>query len=313
MFTVAHKSIGICYFICSLFCGFIGFVYSILIRIELSCFGVFVLFGDYQFYNCIISSHGLIMIFAFIMPITLGGFANYWLPLCIGCPDMLFPRLNNLSFWFYFVACLFVMLCVLLEEGIGIGWTLYPTLICIDFHSSCACDFVLFAVHLLGFSSIINSLNICGTLFCCRLRYYFFFFVSLFVWGVLFTSFLLILCLPVLAGGVTMILFDRNLNTSFYDILGGGDLLLFQHLFWFFGHPEVYIIILPVFGLSSLFIEFCGLRVVFSFCAMIYSMLSIMLLGFFCLGPPYVYGWFGFRFPCLFWCCYTHYWCSNLY
>lgn len=158
---------------------------------------------------------------------------------------------------------------------------MYPTLICVDFHSSCACDFVLFAVHLLGVSSIINSLNICGTLFCCRLRFYYFFFVSLFVWGVLFTSFLLILCLPVLAGGVTMILFDRNLNTSFYDVLGGGDLLLFQHLFWFFGHPEVYIIILPVFGLSSLFIEFCGLRAVFSFCAMIYSMLSIMLLGFF--------------------------------
>jgi len=280
-FTVAHKSIGLLYFLCSLFCGFVGFVYFILIRIELSCFGVFILFGDYQFYNCIISSHGLIMIFAFIMPVILGGFVNYWFPLCLGCPDMLFPRLNNLSFWLYFVACLFVLLSVVIEEGIGVGWTLYPTLICVDFHSSCACDFILFAIHLLGLSSIINSLNICCTLFVSRSRFYCFFFFCLFFWGVLITSFLLILCLPVLAGGVTMLLFDRNFNTSFYDVLGGGDLLLFQHLFWFFGHPEVYIIILPVFGLCSLIIEFVGCRAVFSCCAMIYSMLSISLLGFF--------------------------------
>lgn len=158
---------------------------------------------------------------------------------------------------------------------------MYPTLICVDFYFSCVCDFVLFAVHLLGVSSIINSLNICGTLFVCRCRFYYFLFISLFFWGVLITSLLLILCLPVLAGGITMILFDRNLNTSFYDVLGGGDLLLFQHLFWFFGHPEVYIIILPVFGLCSLIIEFVGCRAVFSCCAMIYSMLSISLLGFF--------------------------------
>jgi heme/copper-type cytochrome/quinol oxidase subunit 1 len=243
--------------------------------------GVFVLFGDYQFYNVLITSHGLIMIFAFIMPIVLGGFTNYWLPLFIGCPDMLFPRINNLSFWLYFLGVLFVVFSLFIEEGVGIGWTLYPTLLCIDFHSSCAVDFAIFAVHLLGLSSIINSINIIGTLISCRRRYYCFFYISLFIWGILITAFLLILCLPVLAGGVTLILFDRNFNTGFYDVLGGGDLVLFQHLFWFFGHPEVYIIIMPIFGFISTVIEFISVRVVFSVLAMIYSMSSISLLGFF--------------------------------
>jgi len=268
-----------------LFCGFIGFVYSLLIRFELSVFGIFVLFGDYQFYNVLITAHGLVMIFAFIMPVVLGGFVNYWLPVIIGCPDMLFPRINNLSFWLYFLGVLFVVFGVIIEEGIGLGWTLYPTLICVDFHSSCCVDFCIFAVHLLGVSSIVNSVNVLGTLLCCRKRYYSFVVLSLFIWGVLLTSLLLILCLPILAGGLTMILFDRNFNTCYYDILGGGDLVLFQHLFWFFGHPEVYIIILPMFGLCSSLLECVGCRCVFMVYAMIYSMISISFLGFFLFEP----------------------------
>jgi len=221
------------------------------------------------------------MIFAFIMPVVLGGFVNYWLPLLIGCPDMLFSRINNLSFWLYFLGVLFMVFGVVIEEGIGLGWTLYPTLICVDFHSSCCVDFAIFAVHLLGVSSIVNSINVLGTLLCCRKRYYSFVILTLFIWGVLLSSFLLILCLPILAGAVTMVLFDRNFNTCYYDVLGGGDLVLFQHLFWFFGHPEVYVIILPMFGLCSSLLECIGCRCVFSVLAMIYSMLSISFLGFF--------------------------------
>ena len=158
---------------------------------------------------------------------------------------------------------------------------MYPTLLCIDFHSSCAVDFLIFCVHMLGISSILNSLNVVGTLFACRRKFYFFTFCSLFLIGLLLTSLLLIVCLPVLAGAVTLCLFDRNFNTGYFDILGGGDLVLFQHLFWFFGHPEVYIIILPVFGFVSTLLEFSTTRLVFGFTAMLYSMSSISLLGFF--------------------------------
>jgi len=279
--TVAHKLIGVLYLLVSLFCGFLGFLYSFLLRCELSCFGVFILFGDYQFYNLILTAHGLVMIFAFIMPLILGGFANFWLPLFLGCPDMLFPRFNNLSFWLFLVGCCLVLFSVFIEEGIGLGWTLYPTLICLDFHSSCAVDFLIFSVHCLGLASIFNSLNVVGTVFAVRRRFYFFTFLSLFILGLVLTSFLLLVVLPVLAGALTCCLFDRNFNTGYFDVLGGGDLVLFQHLFWFFGHPEVYVIILPVFGFISSVCEFCTFRLVFGFSAMVYSICSISLLGFF--------------------------------
>jgi len=154
-------------------------------------------------------------------------------------------------------------------------------LLCVDFHSGLSVDFSICAVHVLGVSSILNSLNVVGTLFSVRRRYLFMVFLSLFIWGVLLVSLLLLLCLPVLAAGVTMVLFDRNFNTSFYDVLGGGDLLLFQHLFWFFGHPEVYIIILPVFGFVSLLLEVLSIRFIFMILSGIYSMSSISILGFF--------------------------------
>jgi heme/copper-type cytochrome/quinol oxidase subunit 1 len=251
------------------------------VRFELSTIGVGLLFGDYQFYNVLISAHGLVMIFGFIMPVIMGGFTNYWLPVMIGCPDMIFPRLNNLSFWLYLVGVLFMIFSVTIEEGIGIGWTLYPTLLCIDYHSGGSVDFAIFAVHLLGFSSIVNSLNVVCTVFGIRKKYFSMIYVNLFIWGMMFTSFLLITCLPILAGAVTLVLTDRNFNTSFYDVLGGGDAVLFQHLFWFFGHPEVYIIILPVFGIVSSIIDVISGKSVFSLLAMIYSMSSISLLGFF--------------------------------
>lgn len=273
--------VGLLYFLLAILCGFVGYIYSLFIRLELSTCGCGVLFGDYQFYNVIITSHGLIMIFAFIMPVLLGGFTNYFAPMMCGFPDMIFPRLNNISFWLYFLGVLFLLCGFISEEGMGIGWTLYPTLICYDFHSTIACDLTIFSVHLLGVSSILNSLNVVGTLFVCRKKYFSFIIWLLFIWGVLLTSILLILTLPILAGGVTMVLLDRNFNTSFFDVIGGGDLILFQHLFWFFGHPEVYIIILPVFGLISTLIDVIGFRCVFSGLAMIYSMICIAIIGFF--------------------------------
>ena len=281
IFSVSHKIIGISYFIFSIISGFLGFTYSILIRIELLTIGVNVLFGDYQYYNCIITAHGLVMIFAFIMPVILGGFVNYWLPVLLGIPDMIFPRINNLSFWLYLLGVIFMILGVAIEEGIGLGWTLYPTLICIDFHSSISVDYSIFAVHVFGISSILNSLNIVGTIFCIRRRYVFIVFLNLFIWSIILVSLILIVVLPVLAAAVTLVLFDRNFNSVFYDILGGGDLLLFQHLFWFFGHPEVYIIIIPVFGFVSLLLDTLCIRFVFSILSGIYSMCSISILGFF--------------------------------
>nr|UYP51016.1 cytochrome oxidase subunit I [Trypanoplasma borreli] len=279
--TVSHKMIGLLYFLLALIFGFVGYMYSLFIRLELSLCGCGVLFGDYQFYNVIITAHGLIMIFAFVMPIILGGFANYFTPMMCGFPDLIFPRLNNISFWIFFLGGVLLLCGFISEEGMGVGWTLYPTLICYDFHSSLSCDFVVFSVHFLGISSILNSLNLVGTLFVCRRKYFSFVFWVLFIWGLFLTCILLIITLPILAGGVTMIFLDRNFNTSFFDIIGGGDLILFQHLFWFFGHPEVYIIILPIFGLVSTFIDIIGLRGVFSFVTMIYSMLCICVIGFF--------------------------------
>nr|DAC80491.1 TPA_asm: cytochrome oxidase subunit I [Leishmania hertigi] len=279
--SVSHKMIGLCYLLVAILSGFVGYVYSLFIRLELSIIGCGVLFGDYQFYNVLITSHGLIMVFAFIMPVMMGGLVNYFVPVMAGFPDMVFPRLNNMSFWMYLAGFGCVVSGFLTEEGMGVGWTLYPTLICVDFHSSLACDFAMFAVHLLGVSSILNSINLLGTLFCCRRKFFSFLSWSLFIWASLITALLLIISLPVLAGGVTLILCDRNFNTSFYDVVGGGDLILFQHLFWFFGHPEVYIILLPVFGLISTVIEVVGFRCVFSAVAMIYSMILIAVLGMF--------------------------------
>lgn len=263
--------------IVALICGVIGYLLSTLIRIELSILGTGILFGDYQFYNNCISAHGLIMIFGFIMPIVLGGYINYFMPIIIGYPDMLFPRLNNISFWNFIFAVIFLVSSILIEEGVGTGWTLYPSLICVDFHPGFSIDIAIFAVHLLGISSILNSLNIIGTFWISRKK--FVNNLNLFLWGSVFTSILLLVFLPVLAGGVTLILLDRNLNTSFFDCCCGGDVVLFQHLFWFFGHPEVYIIILPVFGLISFVLESVTGHNAFSVMSMIYSMVLISLLG----------------------------------
>lgn len=231
--TLSHKMLGILYLLSSAMVGFVGFVLSCFIRLELHISGCGLLFGDYQCYNVIITSHGLLMIFGYIMPIVLGGFTNFYAPLFCGFPDMVYPRLNNTSLWFFLGGCLIFVTGFSTEEGAGLGWTLYPTLICCDFHLGICVDFVIFSVHLLGISSILNSLNVVGTIFVSRRKYFSTLFISLFIWGILLTSFLLILCLPILAGGVTLILFDRNFNTALDFVWVG----VISAILIFWGHP----------------------------------------------------------------------------
>ena len=238
-------------------------------------------FGDYQLYNTQVTSHGLIMLFGFIMPVTTGAFANYLVPSLVGLPDMVFPRINVMSYLVYVVAGQLILVATYIEEGIGAGWTLYPTLTCADFHTSMSVDVLILSVHMFGLSSLLNAVNMIVTIFIGVSRGWTLKSTNLFVWSILFTSGLLVLILPVLAAGVSMILIDRNFNSCFFDVLGGGDLLMYQHIFWFFGHPEVYVIILPVFGLISLVIELSFHKPVFSSLGMIYSMSSISIIGFF--------------------------------
>ena len=243
--------------------------------------GLWCLFGDYQLYNTQITSHGLIMLFGFIMPITTGGFANYFIPILLSLPDMVFPRLNVLSLMVYVCAGFMILISSYIEEGIGTGWTMYPTLACADFHTSISVDILILSVHLFGISSTINAVNMIVTIVVGLMRGQTLKSANLFTWAILLTSILLILILPVLAAGVSMILIDRNFNSCFFDVLGGGDVILYQHIFWFFGHPEVYVIILPVFGILSLSLEVQLGRPVFSSLGMIYSMTSISIIGFF--------------------------------
>ena len=173
--------IGLLYLMTSIVAGSLGFLYSCFIRTDLSLIGCGILFGDYQMYNVLITAHGLAMIFGFIMPVVLGAFTNYFLPGLLGLPDMLFARLNNLSYWLYLLGTLFLLLSVLVEEGIGIGWTLYPSLSCVDFHSSISVDMAMFSVHMLGISSLMNSINVIGTILACRRRYFGLIRITLFV------------------------------------------------------------------------------------------------------------------------------------
>ena len=280
LLSTNHKDIGTMYLIFSILAGLIGGLFSVLFRMQLATPGSDFLGGNHQLFNVLITAHALIMVFFMIMPGLFGGFGNWFVPILIGAPDMAFPRLNNVSFWLLVPSFILLLVSSMISGGAGTGWTLYPPLSNLVGHPGAAVDMAILSLHLAGISSILGSINIIVTVFNMRALGMGMFKMPLFVWSILITAFMLVLAIPVLAGAITMLLTDRNFGTHFFTPEGGGDPILFQHLFWFFGHPEVYIVVLPAFGIVSEVISTFSRKPIFGYMGMVCAMVIIAFIGF---------------------------------